>query len=112
MPQEQDLPNCIPMNTDSFQGGPSVPPSPVIKGLARRLRVGQRWLTDQRRLSLGGDPAAASSKKFREALVKWHDLERELRQADYAGCIWGPGNSCPSGGFIVCDSCFLGVDAG
>ena len=73
--------------------------------MLRRLRVGQRWLTEQHRAYLAEDPAAASDEKFSIALAAWDQLERVFRCSGYQGCIWGEGQRCPKDAPVICDQC-------
>lgn len=70
-----------------------------------RLRAGQRWLTNQHRLWLGDDSAAASDEEFSRALAAWDALERVFRCTGYTGCIWGADKHCSEDGPVVCDGC-------
>ena len=71
--------------------------------LLRQLRSAQAWLTREHGASLGDLGAGIG---FRAVLVRLHEYECDLRASGYMSCIWAPG-SCPAGGFIVCDVCFL-----
>lgn len=49
----------------------------------RRLRAGQRWLTEQHRLWLADDSHAAPGDKFSAALAAWYQLEWVFRCSGY-----------------------------
>jgi len=79
--------------------------STTNKEILRRLRAGQRWLTEQHRLFLANDPRAASDKNFSNAMAGWDELERVFHCSDYRGCIWGAGYRCPEDAPLVCYGC-------
>jgi hypothetical protein len=80
-----------------------------IKDLLARLKAGQKWLAVEHRLWITDDPQAASDAKFSAALAGWDSLERVFRCSGYAGCIWGPGGSCPEDSPVLCDGCVMGT---
>jgi len=75
------------------------------KELLRRLRAGQRWLTEQHRLWLDDDSHPAHGDKFSAALAARDQLERVFRCSGYKECIWGPSGHCPEDAPLICDGC-------
>ena len=74
--------------------------------LLYRLRMGQRWLTEQRERFLDDDESAASDEVFSRGMDTWHTLEQQLRSDQgYSRCIHGQGGSCPSKAVVRCSGC-------
>ena len=47
--------------------------------LLYRLRMGQRWLTEQQERFLDDDETAASDELFSRGMDTWHGLQQQLR---------------------------------
>ncbi len=75
-----------------------------IAELIRRLRRGQRWLTQQHLAKLVGQQQV-SDQLFCLGLVKWDQVEHLLRCSTYQGCIWGSDKECPEDAPVSCDAC-------
>ena len=76
--------------------------SDATKELIRRLRRGQRWLTENHRDWFGG--AELDDAEFSTSLMGWGELEVRLRQTGYTDCIWGKGK-CLDDAPVRCDAC-------
>ena len=85
--------------------------STSAKVLLRRLRAGQRWLTEQHRLWLADDPKAATDERFSWSLAAWDAMEQVFRCSGYTGCIWGPDGHCPDDAPVICDGCLGKAEA-
>jgi len=81
------------------------------KGLLRRLRAGQRWLTEEHRRWLVDDPQTASDERFIAARTGWDQLERVFRCTGYTACIWEPDGRCPADAPVICDGCLGTAEA-
>ena len=78
---------------------------PVLR-LLYRIRIGQRWLTEQYERFLGDDPTAAGDDLFSKDMDTWDRLERELREKHgYVGCVQGQPGSCPRDAPSRCLGC-------
>jgi hypothetical protein len=74
--------------------------------LLQRLMAGVRWMDAQHKAWIDDQPGAASDVRFSTALEAWDLLERKLRQEyGYEGCIFGPGQHCPTDSVVNCDFC-------
>ena len=79
--------------------------------MLRRLRAGQRWLTEHQELFLARDPRAASDIAFGRALAAWIELERCFGCTNYDGCIWAPNGRCPEDSPVICAGCIGNTQA-
>jgi len=75
------------------------------KESVRQIRAGHRWLIEQHRLWLAGDPLDGDDTKFSHILGDWGLLEQVLRRTGFIGCIWAPGGLCPADAPVICDDC-------
>jgi hypothetical protein len=78
--------------------------------LLRRLRNGQKWLTDEYMTRMVDNPEVTIDEHFQRALDTWVQWETHLRiKHGYRGCIHGPDGHCPDGGLVVvrCDACVV-----
>ena len=80
--------------------------SKPVKLLLPRLQFGSRWLTSQHEARLAGKAEGKSNERFSTCLESWELMERTLRNVyGYEGCIFGPGDTCPTASRTRCEAC-------
>jgi hypothetical protein len=81
-------------------------PSKSVKLLLSRLQCGSRYLTWQLESRLDGNDEANSKERFETCLASWVLMDQALRDVyGYEGCIFGPGEICPSEAPTRCQAC-------
>ena len=77
-----------------------------VKLLLPRLQFGSRWLTSQHEARLAGNAEGKNNERFSTCLESWELMERTLRNVyGYEGCIFGPGDTCPTASRTRCEAC-------
>lgn len=71
-----------------------------------QLKAGSRLLTEAHLAWVSEEPNSPADEKFSIALAAWDLLERKLRtEFRYEGCVYGPGQRCPTDAPVMCDAC-------
>jgi len=90
--------------------------APVVSDEQRllhsRLRMGLTWLIDlDATLKAGGIIDGPDAEKWGRGLVRWGELETELRDSfGYTACVLGPTEHCPPDSPVLCAACARGDD--
>ena len=80
--------------------------TPDGEQILSRLKAGSQWLMEAHLSWVSEEPNSPADEKFSIALAAWDLLERKLRtECRYEGCVYGPGQRCPTDAPVMCDAC-------